>query len=144
VQDCLFAEDLHLFSLTISDHIMIAHSLRGALSEPARGIHGNTLIVEVTFSAVALDTLNFLIDIQLAKSALRLILNAYDYTNLDEHPALTGQNTTMEFLAQHIHGLLAEACRTGSLGEAARTLSGLNVLLRESPHAWAAFEGPIG
>jgi 6-pyruvoyl-tetrahydropterin synthase len=132
-----------MFSLTVSDHIMIAHSIRGAILQPARSLHGNTLVVEVEFRAASLDALNFLIDINLAKSELRRILDLFDYQNLDELPPLAGQNTTTEFMARHIHGLLAEACRDGRLGETGRTLSSLKVQLRESPHAWGAYEAPI-
>lgn len=132
-----------MFSLTISDHIMIAHSIRGAEFEPAQGLHGNTLVVEVEFRAPALDKLNFLVDVDLARGELRAILDRFDYKNLDEIPDLAGQNTTMECLSQHLHRLLAEACRAGKLGETARTLAAIKVQLRESPRAWAAFEGPV-
>jgi 6-pyruvoyl-tetrahydropterin synthase len=132
-----------MFSLTVADHIMIAHSIRGAVFGPAQTLHGNTLVVEVEFRAATLDALNFLIDISLAKTELRRILDAFDYQNLDEHPALAGQNSTTEFMARHIHGLLAEACRGGRLGDTGRTLSGLKVQLRESPIAWGSYEGPI-
>jgi 6-pyruvoyl-tetrahydropterin synthase len=132
-----------MFSLTVTDHIMIAHSIRGAVFGPARKLHGNTLVVEVEFRAAALDGLNFLIDIGLARSELRKILDEFDYQNLDEHLALAGQNTTTEFMARHIHGLLADVCRSGKLGGPGRTLSALKVQLRESPNAWGSFEGPI-
>jgi 6-pyruvoyl-tetrahydropterin synthase len=132
-----------MFSLTISDHIMIAHSIRGAEFAPAQGLHGNTLVVEVEFRSHALDKLNFLVDVDLAKTELRRILDAFDYKNMDEHPDLIGQNTTMEFMSQHIHALLAEACRVGKLGDTARTLAAMKVLLRESPQAWASFEATI-
>ncbi len=132
-----------MFSLTIADHIMIAHSLRGAVFGPAQTLHGNTLVVEVEFRGPVLDRLNALIDLGLAKTELRRVLDEFDFQNLDEHPALTGQNTTTEFMARHIHGLLAEACRQGRLGEAAQALSALKVQLRESPQVWGSFEGPI-
>lgn len=132
-----------MFRLTVSDHIMIAHSIRGAVFGPAQSLHGNTLVVEVEFQAIALDDLNFLVDINLAKSELRRVLDLFDFKNLDEHPALVGQNTTTEFMARFIHGSLAEACRHGKLGVAGQNLSGLKVQLRESPQAWGSFEGPI-
>lgn len=132
-----------MFSLTVTDHIMITHSIRGAVFGPAQKLHGNTLVVEVEFRSATLDPLNFLIDIDLAKTELRSILDEFDYQNLDEHPSLAGQNTTTEFMSRHLHGLLAEACRQGRCGEAGRTLSSLKVQLRESPRAWGSFEGPI-
>jgi 6-pyruvoyl-tetrahydropterin synthase len=132
-----------MFCLTISDHIMIAHSIRGAEFAPAQGLHGNTLVVEVEFRSRILDKLNFLVDVDLAKTELRRILDAFDYKNMDEHPDLIGQNTTIEFMSQHIHSLLAEACRVGKLGDTARALEAMKVLLRESPQAWASFEATI-
>jgi 6-pyruvoyl-tetrahydropterin synthase len=132
-----------MFSLTVCDHIMIAHSFHGAEFGPAQRLHGATYAVEAEFRAPKLDHLQLLIDIGLAKTELRRVLDTLDYLNLDEHPALAGKNTTTEQVALHIHGLLAAACKAGALGEAGRTLSGLKILLRESPNAWAAFEGPL-
>jgi 6-pyruvoyl-tetrahydropterin synthase len=106
-------------------------------------LHGNTLVIEVEFRADTLDELNFLIDINLAKSELRRILDDFDYRNLDDHPALAEQNTTTEFMSRHIHGLLAEACRQGRLGDGGRRLSAVKFQLRESPQAWGSFEGPV-
>jgi len=132
-----------MFSLTVCDHIMIAHSFRGAEFGPAQRLHGATYAVEAEFRAPKLDHLNLLIDIGLAKTELRRILDGVDYHNLDGLPALAGQNTTTEYMAFHIHTLLAQACRDGALGDGGRVVTGLKVLLRESPLAWAAYEGPI-
>jgi 6-pyruvoyl-tetrahydropterin synthase len=133
-----------MFSLTVSDHILIAHSFRGAEFGPAQRLHGATLTVEAEFRAAKLDDLKLLIDIGLVRTELRLVLDALDYTNLNDNPEFAGINTTCEFVAQHIHGKLAQACRAGRMGEQGRGLSGIKVLIRESPVAWAAFEGPIG
>lgn len=132
-----------MFSLTVCDHIMIAHSFRGEAFGPAQRLHGATYAVEATFRAAALDPLGLLIDIGLARTELRRVLDTLDYRNLDDLAALSGQNTTTEFMAFHIHTLLAGACRSGALGPHAGTLAGLHVLLRESPVAWAAYEGPV-
>jgi 6-pyruvoyl-tetrahydropterin synthase len=132
-----------MFSLTVTDHIMIAHSFRGAEFGRAQGLHGCTLVVDAEFRAPVLDKSNVLIEVDLAKAELRRILDDLDYKNLNEHPAFAGQNTTMEFMARYLHGLLADACRQGKLGTTARTLSELKVQLRESPQAWASYEGPI-
>ena len=132
-----------MFSLTVADHIMIAHSFQGTEFGPAQRLHGATYTVEAEFRADKLDHLNLLIDIGLAKTELRRILDSVDYHNLDTLPALAGQNTTTEYMAYHIHTLLAQACRNGALGDAGRKVNGLKVLLRESPLAWAAHEGPI-
>jgi 6-pyruvoyl-tetrahydropterin synthase len=132
-----------MFSLTVVDHIMIAHSFRGAEFGPAQRLHGATFVVEAEFRAPKLDDLHLLIDIGLAKDELRKILSALDYRNLDEEEVFAGKNTTTEYLCLHIHGLLAAACRDGTLGAGGKAVTGLKVLLRESHIAWAAFEGPV-
>ncbi len=132
-----------MYSLTVSDHVMVAHSFQGEAFGPAQRLHGATFVVEAEFRAEALDTLNLLIDIGLARTVLRRVLDAFDYRNLDDVAAFAAQNTTTEFLARHLHARMAAACRDGSLGDAGRGLSGLKILLRESPLAWAAFEGPL-
>jgi 6-pyruvoyl-tetrahydropterin synthase len=133
-----------MYSLTVCDHIMIAHSFRGAEFGPAQRLHGATYAVEAEFRAPKLDHLNLLIDIGLAKTELRRILDTVDYNNLDELPALSGQNTTTEYMAAHIHGLLVTALRGGVMGDGGKAVTGLKVLLRESPVAWAAYESEIG
>ena len=132
-----------MFSLTVCDHIMIAHSFRGEEFGPAQRLHGATYAVEAEFRAPRLDAANLLIDIGLAKTVLRALLDTVDYHNLDTLPALAGQNTTTEFMACHIHGLLAAALKDGRLGAGGQGVTGLKVLLRESPVAWAAYEAAI-
>jgi 6-pyruvoyl-tetrahydropterin synthase len=129
-----------MYSLTVRDHIMIAHSFEGEEFGPAQRLHGATFTVEAEFRAPELDHLNLLIDIGLAKTELRRILDGVDYRNLDELPALAGQNTTTEFMARYIHTLLAEACRSGGMGDGGKAVTGIKVLLRESPLAWAAYD----
>ena len=133
-----------MYSLTVCDHIMIAHSFRGAEFGPAQRLHGATFAVEAEFFAARLDGANLLIDIGLARTELRRILDTVDYNNLDELPALARQNTTTEFMAAHIHGLLANACRDGTLGAGGHNVARIKVLLRESPVAWAAYEEKVG
>ena len=133
-----------MFSLTVCDHIMIAHSFRGEEFGPAQKLHGATFAVEAEFQAEKLDHSQLLIDIGLAKTELRRVLDTLDYSNLDDNPLFKGINTTTEQMALHIHGQLAAACRDGRLGEGGRSVTGLKVLLRESPNAWAAYQGPIG
>ena len=133
-----------MYSLTVCDHIMIAHSFKGAEFGPAQKLHGATFAVEAEFRAPKLDHLNLLIDIGLAKVELRKILDTVDYSNLDEKPQLAGQNTTTEFMAHHIFTLLSAALRAGAMGAGGQAVTGMKVLLRESPVAWAAYEGPVG
>jgi 6-pyruvoyl-tetrahydropterin synthase len=132
-----------MYSLTVCDHIMVAHSFRGAEFGPAQRLHGATFAVEAEFRAPALDALHLLVDIGLAKVELRKALDTLDYRNLDGEAQFAGLNTTTEYLCAHIHGLLVAALREGKLGAQSANVTGLKVLLRESPNAWAAFEGPV-
>ncbi|HET9018607.1 MAG TPA: 6-carboxytetrahydropterin synthase [Acetobacteraceae bacterium] len=132
-----------MYSLTVCDHIMIAHSFRGAAFGPAQRLHGATFTVEAEFRAPQLDALGLLVDIGLARVELRRILDALDYRNLDEVPELAGRNTTTEVMAHHIWTKLAAAGRGGTLGDAGKQVTEIKVLLRESPLAWAAFEGAV-
>ena len=131
-----------MFSLTVSDHMMIAHSFQGAEFGPAQRVHGATFVVEAEFRAPRLDRLNLLVDIGLARAELRRALDTLDYRNLDGEAQFSGSNTTTEFLAAHIHGLLCAALREGRLGAGGGAVDMLKVTLRESPNAWAAFEAP--
>lgn len=133
-----------MFSLTVCDHIMIAHSFQGEEFGPAQRLHGATFAIEAEFRAPKLDHHQLLVDIGLAKRELRAVLDAVDYSNLDDNPAFEGINTTTEYVAFHIHGLLAEACRDGRLGDGGKAVTALKVLVREAPTAWAAYEGPVG
>lgn len=132
-----------MFSLTVCDHIMIAHSFTGEEFGPAQRLHGATYAVEAEFRAPRLDAHNLLVDIGLAKTELRKILDTVDYHNLDALPQLAGQNTTTEFMAHHIWTLLAAALKAGTLGAGGRAVTGLKVLLREAPTAWAAYDAPL-
>ncbi len=132
-----------MFALTVCDHIMIAHSFQGAEFGPAQRLHGATFAVEAEFKAPKLDAHQLLVDIGLAKTVLRQLLDTVDYSNLDDNPALAGINTTTEYMAFHIFGLLAAACRDGRLGDGGKAVAGLKILLREAPTAWASYEADI-
>jgi 6-pyruvoyl-tetrahydropterin synthase len=132
-----------MYSLTVCDHIMIAHSFQGEEFGPAQRMHGATFAVEAEFRAPSLDHHQLLVDIGLAKTELRRVLETVDYSNLDENPDFQGINTTTEYMAFHIHRLLAAACLDGRLGHGGRAVTSLKILLREAPTAWAAFEGPL-
>jgi 6-pyruvoyl-tetrahydropterin synthase len=132
-----------MFSLTVCDHIMIAHSFQGEEFGPAQRLHGATYAVEAEFRAPKLDPHQLLVDIGLAKTVLRQLLESVDYSNLDDNPVLKGINTTTEYMAFHVHGLLAAACRDGRLGDGGKAVTALKILMREAPTAWAAYEGDI-
>jgi 6-pyruvoyl-tetrahydropterin synthase len=129
-----------VFSVTVRDHIMIAHSFRGEVFGPAQRLHGATFVVDATFRRAALDADGIVVDIGLATDALRALLGELNYRNLDDEPGFAGMNTTTEVLAQFIADRLAERARDGSLGDGARQLDGLVVTLHESHVAWASYE----
>jgi len=133
-----------MYSLTVSDHVMIAHSLRGEIFGPAQQVHGATFVVEVEFRRPSLDEFGLVVDIGLASDALRSILARFDYRNLDELPDFAGKNTTTEFMAGFIFHAMREKIVAGELGpDMAEALASLKVTLRETPRAWASFEGEI-
>jgi 6-pyruvoyl-tetrahydropterin synthase len=132
-----------MFSLTIRDHMMIAHSLRGEVFGPAQRLHGATFVVDATFRRAGLDADGIVVDIGRAAEALRAVLGELGYRNLDEEEGLAGMNTTTEALARVIADRLADVARSGGLGEGARGLDGLVVTLHESHVAWASYERPL-
>jgi 6-pyruvoyl-tetrahydropterin synthase len=129
-----------MFSVTVRDHMMIAHSLRGQAFGPAQRVHGATYIVDATFRRATLDADNVVVDIGRAAEQLHDVLSELTYRNLDEEPAFAELNTTTEALARVVADRLAERAHAGALGEAARQLDGLVVTLRESHVAWASYE----
>jgi 6-pyruvoyl-tetrahydropterin synthase len=128
-----------VFSVTVRDHMMIAHSLRGETFGPAQRLHGTTYAVDATFRRVELDSDGVVVDIGRAGAELRAVLADLDYRNLDEEPSLAGVNTTTEALARLVADRLAERVQV-ALGEAARELDSLVVTLHESPVASASYE----
>src|SRR5689334_2173565 len=125
----------HVFSVTVRDHIMIAHSFRGEVFGPAQQLHGATFVVDATFRRAELDENNIVVDIGRASQELSAVLGELTYRNLDDDPALSGVNTTTEFLAKVIADRLIER-----LGAEASGLSGISVTLHESHIAWATYE----
>ena len=119
---------------------MIAHSFKGEVFGPARNLHGATYVVDVEFRRPELDADGVVIDIGLAGDALRSVISALNYRDLDKDPAFAGQNTTTEFLAQFIFQRLVEKIREGKLGSSAHRLKSMRVILHESHIAWAAYE----
>ncbi|HEY8534277.1 MAG TPA: 6-carboxytetrahydropterin synthase [Micromonospora sp.] len=129
-----------MFSVTVRDHMMIAHSFRGEVFGPAQRLHGATYVVDATFRRPDLDADGVVVDIGRASAVLREILSDLNYRNLDDDPAFAGVNTTTEVLARHIADRLAERVHAGALGDGARGLTGITVTLRESHIAWASYE----
>jgi 6-pyruvoyl-tetrahydropterin synthase len=129
-----------LFSVTVRDHMMVAHSFRGDVFGPAQRLHGATYVVDATFRRVALDEDNIVVDIGRAAEALHDVLAELNYRNLDEETAFSGMNTSTEALAQVIADRLADRIASGALGDGARGLNAIAVTLHESHVAWAGYE----
>jgi 6-pyruvoyl-tetrahydropterin synthase len=128
-----------VFSLTVRDHMMVAHSFNGEVFGPAQRLHGATFVVDATFHRAELDADNLVLDIGLAGTQLAEILGELNYRNLDEVPEFAGTNTSTEFLAKVVADRLAERVLAGRLGEGARGLAEIEVTLRESHVAWASY-----
>jgi 6-pyruvoyl-tetrahydropterin synthase len=132
-----------MFSVSVRDHFMIAHSFKGHVFGPAQKLHGATYVVDVEFKRRELDADGIVVDIGRATDCLREALAALNFRNLDDEPAFRGKNTTTEFLASVIYERLAAKVAAGDLGPHARGLTALRVTLHESHVAWAAYEGAL-
>ena len=131
-----------MYSITVSHHFMVAHSLVGEVFGPAQRLHGATYVVEAELRRDSLDADGIVCDIGRALDLLKGVLAEFDYRNLDEMAEFRGRNTTTEFLAGEIHKRLARRIGEGALGT--REIASLRVVLRETPAAWAAYEAPLG
>jgi 6-pyruvoyl-tetrahydropterin synthase len=129
-----------VFSVTVRDHMMIAHSFRGEVFGPAQRLHGATYVVDATFKRGALDADGIVVDIGRATEELHAVLAELTYRNLDEEPAFAGMNTSTDALGRVVADRLAERVHAGALGDTARELDGLVVTLHESHVAWASYE----
>lgn len=132
-----------MYTVCVRDHFMIAHSFSGAVFGPAQRMHGATYVVDVEFRRRDLDTDGIVVDIGRAGEALREVLGALSYRNLDEEPEFEGKNTTTEFLARVVFDRMAQKVGSGQLGASARAIHSIRVTLHESHVAWAAFEGEL-
>jgi 6-pyruvoyl-tetrahydropterin synthase len=132
-----------LFAVEVRDHVMIAHSFRGALFGPAQALHGATFVVDAAFLAERLDGNGVVVDIGRAHDALKEILAPLNYRNLDDIQEFKGANTTTEFITKHIFDRLAEAARAGDLGRDGRDLNAIRVTISESHVARAWYEAPL-
>lgn len=129
-----------MYSVTVRDHVMVAHSLRGEVFGPAQRLHGATYVVDATFSGESLDADGIVVDIGRAGAELHAVLADLNYSNLDDQPSLVDGNTTTESVARLVADRLATRIAAGALGDAARDLAGLKVTLHESHVAWASYE----
>jgi 6-pyruvoyl-tetrahydropterin synthase len=132
-----------LFAVEVRDHVMIAHSFRGAVFGPAQALHGATFVIDAAFLAEKLDDNGIVIDIGRAHDALKAVLAGLNYRNLDEVPEFSGSNTTTEFLTKHIFERLAKEARAGELGRNGRELKAIRVTISESHVARAWYEADL-
>lgn len=132
-----------MYSLTVRDHFMIAHSFNGPVFGPAQALHGATYVVDAEFKRADLDDDGLVVDIGLASVSLKHCLSPMNYSNLDDKTEFKGQNTTTEFLAKAIFDRLVEEVAAGKLGPGAQGLDAIKVTLHESHIAWAAYEGSL-
>jgi 6-pyruvoyl-tetrahydropterin synthase len=132
-----------LFAVEVRDHIMIAHSFRGALFGPAQALHGATFVVDAAFLAERLDSNGIVVDIGRAHEALKAILAPLNYRNLDEITEFKATNSTTEFMTKHIFDRLAQAAHAGDLGRDGRELNAIRVTISESHVARAWYEAPL-
>ena len=132
-----------MFTVEVRDHIMIAHSFRGAVFGPAQALHGATFVVDAAFIAKALDTNGIVIDIGRALDVLKATLQPINYCNLDDRPEFKGVNTTTEFLTKYIFDQLAAAARADQLGRPGSELHDIRVTISESHIARAWYEAEI-
>jgi 6-pyruvoyl-tetrahydropterin synthase len=131
-----------MYSITVSHHFMVAHSLVGAVFGPAQQLHGATYVVEAELRCNLLDGDGIVCDIGRALDLVKTVVGELDYRNLDEVAEFRGRNTTTEFLAGEIHRRLARRIVEGALGPQA--IGSLKIVLRETPVAWAAYDAPLG
>jgi len=129
-----------MFSLTVRDHMMVAHSFNSPTFGPAQKLHGATFVVDLTFFRPSLDEDDLVIDIGLAATVLKDILSVWNYQNLDELDEFNGRNTTTEFLAKAVVDRMAARIQAGDLGPNAQGIRRLKASLGESHIAWASYE----
>jgi 6-pyruvoyltetrahydropterin/6-carboxytetrahydropterin synthase len=132
-----------MYSVSVRDHVMIAHSFKGEVFGPAKRLHGATFVVDAEFRRRDLDADGIVVDIGRATEALKAALAGLNFRNLDDQPEFKGRNTTTEFLARFIFDGMSSAIKRGELGPGAQAIESLKVTLHESHVAWGAFEGPL-
>jgi len=132
-----------MYSVTVRDHVMIAHSFKGEVFGPAQRLHGATYVVDVEFQRPELDSDGLVVDIGRAGDTLRQVLAGFNYRNLDDLPQFAGRNTSTEFMARVVFDALVEAIGRGDLGPGAAAIERIRVVFHESHVASAGFEGPV-
>jgi 6-pyruvoyl-tetrahydropterin synthase len=132
-----------MYSVTVRDHFMIAHSFKGEVFGPAQKVHGATFIVDVEFRRPKVDSDGIVVDIGRAAEALKAICAGLNCRNLDEDALFKGHNTTTEFLSRVVFDRMVAAIRHGEVGTGASAIESLRVTLHESHVASATYDDRI-
>lgn len=132
-----------MYTVTVRQHMMIAHSFDGEFFGPAQKLHGATYLVDVEFRRATLDDNNVVVDIGRASDALADIVSEFNFQNLDELPELHGENTTTEFMCKTVFSRMVDRIRADALGPGASQIDSIKVTLHESHVAWASYEGRL-
>ncbi len=133
-----------MYTVTVRDHVMIAHSFTGDVFGPAQRLHGATYVVDVEFRRPDVDADGIVVDIGRAGDTVKRILGEVNFRNLDEVPEFKGRNTTTEFMAKFVFDRIVRAIGAGDLGPGAAGIRGVRVTLQESHVASASYEGTVG
>lgn len=132
-----------MYSVTVRDHVMIAHSFKGAVFGPAQALHGATYLVDVEFRRPELDPDGIVVDIGRATDVVKRVLGEINFKNLDEVPAFAGKNSTTEVVSRFVWDRVAAGIRAGELGPNAAGITHLKVMLHESHAAWAGYDAAL-
>jgi 6-pyruvoyl-tetrahydropterin synthase len=132
-----------VFAVEIRDHVMIAHSFKGAVFGPAQALHGATFVIDAAFIADQLDANGIVVDIGCALDVLKATLKPLNYKNLDDMPEFRGTNTTTEVICKYVFDQLAAAARGGKLGRDAKELKAIRITISESHVARAWYEAAL-
>lgn len=132
-----------MYSVTVRDHIMIAHSLKGPVFGPAQHLHGATFVIDLELKRSELDEDGIVVDIGRATDVLRKVAADLNYRNLDDMPVFAGRNTTTEVLARYVFDRVASAMQAGELGPGAQGIESIKVSLQESHVAAGSYEGRL-
>ena len=131
-----------MYSITVRNNILIAHSLPGEVFGPAQNMHGATYVVDAEFFAKKVNKFNIIMDLGVVTTILAEVLKFYSYKNLDDVDEFKGVITSTEFLAKDIYERICLRLKNDYLDDY-HQLHKIKITLTESNVAWAAFEQEI-
>ena len=131
-----------MYSITVRNNILIAHSLPGEVFGPAQNMHGATYVVDAEFFAKQVNEYNIIMDLGVVTTILAEVLKFYSYKNLDDVDEFKGVITSTEFLAKDIYERICVRLKNDYLDDY-HQLHKIKITLTESNVAWASFEQEI-